>query len=95
MSIDTTYSRLRQNLASVLNQVTDQQEVVIIRRKGAPDIALLPASELTGLMETAHLLRSPRNSTRLLTALRRAEGGETRPATARKLRREMLSGAGD
>jgi antitoxin YefM len=70
--METSYSHLRDKLASVLDQVIENQEVVIIRRRGAKDVALIPAAELTGLMETAHLLRSPRNACRLLTALRRA-----------------------
>jgi len=35
--------------------------VVIVRRRGSPDVALVPAEELAGLMETAHLLQSPAN----------------------------------
>jgi antitoxin YefM len=31
------------------------------------------ADELEGLLETAHLLRSPRNAARLLSALERAQ----------------------
>ena len=60
MPVDTTYTSLRENLAAVLDRVTDDQEVVIVRRRGAKDVALIPADELTSLMETAHLLRSPR-----------------------------------
>jgi antitoxin YefM len=71
MAIGTTYARLRDNLATVLNQVADDREVVIVRRRGAPDVALIPAEELTSLMETAHLLRSPANAKRLLRARRR------------------------
>lgn len=36
------------------------------------------ADEFAGLMETAHLLRSPRNAARLLAALRRALKGNGR-----------------
>ena len=68
----------------------DQQETVIVRRKGARDVALIPAAELTGLMETAHLLRSPRNARRLLTALARAERGKGRSGDVRQLRQEIL-----
>lgn len=93
MPTDTTYTRLRENLASVLDEVIDQQEIVIVRRKASRDVALIPASELAGLVETAHLLRSPRNARRLLTALRRAERGKATPTTVRKLRHEILSGA--
>jgi antitoxin YefM len=93
MASETTYTSLRENLASVLDQVVDQQETVIVRRRGARDVALLPAAELAGLMETAHLLRSPRNARRLQSALRRAAQGRTKPGTAAELRREMLGDA--
>jgi antitoxin YefM len=77
----------------VLDQVVDDQEVVIVRRRGSPDVALIPAQELSSLMETAHLLRSPANAKRLLRALRRAERGTGRPTTVERLRREMSLGA--
>lgn len=48
---------------------------------------------LAGLMDSAYLLRSPRNARRLLTALRRAERGHGRPSSVEKLRREMRLGA--
>jgi antitoxin YefM len=48
-----------------------------------------PTAELVGLMETAHLLRSPKNVRLLLAALRRAKRGKGKPETASKLRREM------
>jgi antitoxin YefM len=63
--------------------------VVIVRRRGARDVALVPADELAGLLETAHLLRSPKNARRLLTALRRAERGKGRPETVERLRRSV------
>jgi len=88
-SVETTYTSLRERLASVLRQVADDQEVVIVRRKGAKDVALVPAEELAGLLETAHLLRSPRNARRLLAALRRAEAGSGKPEPVEKLRREI------
>ena len=94
MATETTYTSLRENLASILDQVVDQQETVIVRRRGARDVALVPAGELAGLIETAHLLRSPRNARRLLAALRRAKRGKSKPATVAELRREMLSAAG-
>lgn len=94
MPTETTYTALRENLASVLDQVIDQQETVIVRRKGARDVALVPASELASLIETAHLLRSPRNARRLLAALKRPQGGRQKPTAVADLRREMLGEAG-
>ncbi len=89
MAVETTYTSLRERLASVLAQVADDQEVVIVRRRGAKDVALVPAEELSSLMETAHLLRSPKTARRLLAALQRAKQGKGKPESVEKLRREM------
>jgi antitoxin YefM len=86
---ETTYTNLRQGLASVLDRVANDREVVIVVRKGEKKVAMVPADELARLMETAHLLRSPKNTQRLLSALRRAVGRKGRPESLEKLRREM------
>ncbi len=93
MPTDTTYTHLRENLAGILYDVIDQQEVVIVRRKGACDVALIPAGELAGLIETAHLLRSPKNARRLRSALRRAESAKVTMDSVASLRREILGGS--
>ena len=90
MPTETTYTSLRENLSTMLDQVVDQQETIIVRRRGARDVALIPASELAGLTETAHLLRSPRNARRLLSALRGANAGKLKPRNPAALRKEML-----
>lgn len=92
MSSQTTYTKARANLAKLCNQVTANREVVIINRRGAEDVALVTASELSSLMETAHLLRSPKNAERLLTALNRAKARKGRPQPVERLRREMKLG---
>ena len=89
MPVETTYTSLRERLASVLDQVANDQEVVIVHRRGCKDVALVPAEELTGLIETAHLLRSPRNAKRLSTALSRAIKKQGKPESIAKLRREL------
>lgn len=90
MANERTYTSLRANLAAVLDEVVDQQETVIVRRKGARDVALIPATELASLMETAHLLRSPRNAQRLLSALQRSLSASVKPKDASVLRKELL-----
>ncbi len=89
MSNRTTYSNARANLAKLFNRVTENREVIIVNRRGAEDVALVAADELSSLMETAHLLRSPKNAGRILTALRRAQSRKLKPQTIAKLRREM------
>jgi antitoxin YefM len=89
MTIQTTYSQARANLATLLDRVTHDREVVVIQRRGEEDVAMISADELTSLMETAYLLQSPRNAERLLTALARALKNEGNPQTIDELRREI------
>ncbi len=89
MAIQTTYTHARANLAALCDEVTADREVVIIRRRNAEDVALIAAAELDSLLETAHLLRSPRNAERLLTALVRARQNTVAPQSVEELRREL------
>ena len=89
MTIQTTYTQARAGLAELLDQVTHNREVVVIQRRGEEEVALIAASELESLMETAYLLRSPTNAERLLTALGRALKNEVQPLTVQELRREV------
>jgi antitoxin YefM len=94
MAIETTYTHLRQNLAAALDRVAENHETVIVRRRNASDVALVEASELAGLIETAHLLRSSRNAQRLLAALGRARHGKGRVTTAARLRAQLRLDSG-
>jgi antitoxin YefM len=74
MPLHVTLSQARANLARLLKEVGLNREIVIINRPGKDDVALVSAGELKGLIETVHLLRSPKNARRLLAALQRARG---------------------
>ncbi len=89
MPIETTYTQARANLAVLWDRVTDDREVVVVKRRGAAPIALIAADELASLMETAHLLKSPKNAERLLEALARARGGEVAPQSVDELAAEV------
>lgn len=89
MTIHTTYTQARENLAKLLDQVTHDREVVVISRRGEEEVALVAASELESLMETAYLLRSPANAERLLSALGRALKNEVQPLTIEALRQQV------
>ncbi len=89
MAVETTYTDARQGLARLLDRVTNDREVVLIRRRGRSTAALLAADELSSLMETAHLMRSPNNARRLLAALRRAYAGGGRGLSMAGLKREI------
>jgi antitoxin YefM len=92
MAIHTTYTDARANFAALCTRATDDRETVVITRRGAEDVVLVAADELRGLMETAHLLRSPKNARRLLTALNRAKEGQGEPQSIESLREEMKLG---
>jgi antitoxin YefM len=72
VTIETTYSQAREGLKGLMDRAVQDREVVMVRRRKGGDVALVADDELAGLLETAHLLRSPANAERLLTALSRA-----------------------
>lgn len=88
MSIESTYTAARANFAALCDHVTQARDVVIIRRRDHEDVALVAADELECLMETAHLMRSPRNAERLLSALTRAREGGGEPMSVATLGRK-------
>lgn len=94
MRSETTYTHARANLAALCDAVASTRDPIVIHRRGAEDVALVSAAELRSLIETAHLLRSPRNAARLLTALARACGRKRRPSSVAKLRKELGLDAG-
>jgi antitoxin YefM len=89
MSKEFSYTNARQNLAKLMDAATKDREVVVIKRRGAEDVALVAADELRSLEETAHLLRSPENARRLLSALEDALAGKGEPTTIEELRRTV------
>ena len=89
MVVQTSYTRARAGLARLLDEVVANREVVIIRRRGSEDVAMIAADELSSLMNTAHLLRSPANAEYLLTALARARSENLPPQSIEELRREV------
>lgn len=89
MPIQTTYTRARAELAKLCDQVTTSREIVWITRRNRTPVALIAADELESLLETAHLVRSPKNAERLLAAIRQALIGEGQQQTIAQLRREV------
>ena len=89
MPIQTTYTQARAQLASLLDQVTNDREIVIVQRRGAADVAMIAADELAGLLETVHLLCSPAHAERLLNALNRVRQRVGTPQTLDQLRAEV------
>jgi antitoxin YefM len=93
MTIHINYDKASLDLAKLIDRVADDREIVIIDRPGSEGVALVAADELSSLLETAHLLRSPKNAERLLAALERARDRTIPPQTVDELRKEVGLGA--
>jgi antitoxin YefM len=71
-----TYSAARQNMASAMDSVCDDQSPIIITRKNKRSVVMLSLDEYNSLTETAHLLRSPKNALRILEAISELNNGD-------------------
>jgi antitoxin YefM len=78
---------LRSNLSSLLDDVGDRREHVLVTRNGAPAAALVPIDEYEALEETAEILSDSDALTALEAGLEEIERGET--LTLGKLRSEL------
>jgi len=73
---EISYFKARRNLAALMDEVVEDCEPILIRRRGKEPVALVAADELTSWMETAYLLRSPANAQHLREAIASIERGE-------------------
>lgn len=89
MSLEVSYSEARANLASLMDQVTDDCEVVVIKRRGRSSVAMIDADELSSLLETEYLFRSPKNAERLMSAIKQIDEGRGQTITVEELRKEF------
>ena len=80
LDVEVTYSQARQSLKSLMDHAVQDRDIVRVRRRQGGDVALIAAEELESLLETAHLLRSPRNAQRLLQALNRSQANVDLPS---------------
>ena len=71
-----TYTAARENLASTINRVCEDNAPVVITRNRDQAVVMLSLSEYESLEETAHLLRSPANAKRLLRSIDQLESGK-------------------
>ena len=64
-----TYSAARANLAETMDRVCDDHEPLVITRSGGRSVVMLSLEDYKSLEETAFLLRSPVNASRLLSSV--------------------------
>lgn len=73
-----SYTAARATLAKTMDHVCESHEPLIITRSGQDSVVMLSLEDFNSLEETAYLLRSPKNTQRLLEAIAELEGGRGR-----------------
>jgi antitoxin YefM len=71
-----TYTAARENLASTMDRVCMDRDPVIITRKRDQAVVMLSLEDYESLQETAYLLRTPANATRLLDSIENLNAGK-------------------
>lgn len=89
LSEEISYSQAKDNLGLVLDDVYDQGQIIVIKRQNGKNIALIAEDELSSLLESIYLLRSPENATRLFRALEWAASGEGVSQSLEDLKQEI------
>jgi antitoxin YefM len=70
------FSEARNNLKSVLDQVTDDADYTIISRRDSEDAIVMSLDTFNSLMETFHLLKSPTNAEHLAKSIKQYKKGQ-------------------
>jgi antitoxin YefM len=71
-----TYTTARQNLAKTMESVCKDHSPVIITRKTTDSVVIMSLEDYEALRETAYLLRSPKNTRRLIESIAQLEEGQ-------------------
>ena len=71
-----TYTTARQNLAKTMEEVCEDHSPIIVTRKKNQSVVIMSLEDYTALEETAYLLRSPKNTRRLIESIVQLEEGK-------------------
>lgn len=69
-----SYTNARNNLAKIMEQVSNDHAPIAITRKGEGVVVMISMADYQALEETAYLLRSPKNTRRLIESIAELEG---------------------
>jgi antitoxin YefM len=70
-----TYTAARQNLAKTMEKVCKDHAPIIVTRKTTESVVIMSLEDYEALEETAYLLRSPKNTRRLIESISQLEEG--------------------
>jgi antitoxin YefM len=71
-----TYTAARQNLAKTMERVCKDHAPIIVTRKTTDSVVIMSLEDYEALEETAYLLRSPKNTRRLIKSIAQLEEGQ-------------------
>jgi len=74
--IAANFSEFRTNLKNYLDDVEDNNETLIVKRKSGKGAVMISLDEYNSIMETVHLLSSRANSDQLYESIRQMKNGE-------------------
>ena len=72
----TTLTDFRQNMKSYFEKVFSMGKPLFISRPNGDDMVLMSKSEYNSMQETLHLMSSPKNAERLLSAIKDDKEGK-------------------
>lgn len=71
-----SYTAVRSSLAKTMEQVCEDHAPLAITRKGQGAVVMMSMEDYQALEETAYLLRSPKNTRRLIDSIAELETGK-------------------
>ena len=71
------YTELRQNLSKNLNQVSDNNEIIIVSRGKDKNVVIITLNQYNAMLETIHLTKNKKNTTRLLHSIDEINNSKT------------------
>ncbi len=71
-----TYTAARQNFAKTIEKVCKDRAPIIVTRKSSESVVIMSLEDFESLEETAYLLRSPKNTRRLIESIAQLENGK-------------------
>jgi len=74
--IAANFSEFRTHLKSYLDDVEQNNETLIVKRKSGKGAVMISLNEYNSLMETVHLLSSKANADRLYESIQQMKQGE-------------------
>jgi antitoxin YefM len=93
MSLTINYDQAFNQFSEICDRVIVENNFVILERGDHGNVAVISAKELSSLLETLHLLKSPKNAIRLFEALEEADSRTVLPKTLNQLSQEVGLGS--